>query len=141
MGRSKLHLWGEFSWLRDKWLRNSVDWGSVKSEEIKAREKRKVEVMRNTTAGRRHDSKSECHITSTCVFLLSSFALTICTLLREAKSKFKERNCIWYCWCSLPLANQPPHQGPPFFAASCSRRSSWDAHRPGGGRPHCVLKA
>ena len=66
----------------------------MKSEEIKVKEKRKVGVMRNTTAGRRHDSKSERHVTSTCVFLLSSFALTICTLLREAKSKFKERNCI-----------------------------------------------
>ena len=89
-------------------------WGTMKSEEIKVKEKRKVGVMRNTTAGRRHDSKSERHVTSTCVFLLSSFALTICTLLREAKSKFKERNCIWYCWCSLPLANQP-HQAPVFL--------------------------
>lgn len=50
----------------------TLDWGSVKSEEIKVREKRKVGGgveggMRNTTAGRRHDSKSERHITSTCV--------------------------------------------------------------------------
>lgn len=97
--------------------------------------------MKNTTTGRRHYSKSERPVSSTCVLLPSSFALTICTLLRDTESKFKERNWIWYCrYSPLPLANQPAPK-PWFFAASHSRCSSWDAHRPGGGRLHCVLKA
>lgn len=96
--RSKPNPLGEFSWLTAKWLRNSADLGSVKSEDIRVEEKRK-----GVGVGVGNDEKYHCfrkkallksehNFTSTCVFFPSSFALTICTLLRETESKFKQRN-------------------------------------------------
>ena len=88
------NLLGEFSWLPSKWLRNSADLGSVKSEEIQVKKKGK--------GGNGDDKichhfrkkallKNENNFTSTWVFF-PSFALTVGILLRESESKFKERS-------------------------------------------------
>lgn len=64
-------------------------------EEIKVREKRKVRGgrMRNTTAGKEGMTQKVSVTSPVPVFSCRPpLALTICTLVRDAESKLKERN-------------------------------------------------